>query len=89
MAQPDTLWVLSDPESILYRHWNGEGEGVLFVQTSGELHLVSSGAGRLVSELRGRAATVDELASQTNESASAILRALAALQAIGVVTTAP
>jgi hypothetical protein len=88
MAQPDVLWVLSDPESVLHRHWDGEDETVLFVQASGELHLVSSGAGRLVSELSRRAATVAELSTRTGQPADAIVRALAALETIGLVTTA-
>jgi PqqD family protein of HPr-rel-A system len=87
MAQPDVLWVVSDPESILHRHWDGEDETVLFVQTSGELHLVSADAGRLVSELRRRPATADELAALTEQRTHAIDRALAALQAIGLVMT--
>ena len=62
MAPDSTRWVALDPLNLHRLSWPGEDEHLLFVERTGDLHLLAPEAAAILDRLSAGACTVEQLA---------------------------
>jgi len=89
MVSQRRVWHGCPPGTYVHRHWPDESEHLVFVLTSGHLHLLTAAAIRVLEELDERPATVEELAARAEIPDAAAADVLSSLERIGLATGHP
>jgi DNA-binding MarR family transcriptional regulator len=87
MPRPAT-WQLASPPP-LWRSWPGEGDCVSFLESTGDLHLLTASATVVLDRLASGPATVTDLADVLKLDAESIVSALRSMETLGLVTFEP
>ena len=79
-------WHVADPSALLFKHWPGEDEHVVFNVLSGDLHLLNPAATAVLERLAEAPASVDDLlASLDTVDRSALEAVLESLDRLGLI----
>jgi len=83
-------WHVADPSALLFQHWPGEDEHVVFNLRSGDLHLLNPAATAVLERLAEAPASVDDLRASLNQiDASALDAVLESLDGLGLIGPLP
>ena len=89
MVDQRRVWHGCSPDTYVHRHWPDESEHLVFVLTSGHLHLMTATAIRVLEALDERPVTVEELAARAEIPHDAASDVLSSLERIGLATGHP